>query len=55
MAVLIHIQSPMLLRVLILNPFDCTHLFIYASAVVSYRHEDHLSMTAEMDIPRQST
>jgi hypothetical protein len=45
----------MSLNVLIFDPLGCTHLFIYPSAVVSYRHEDHTSMAAELDIPRQST
>jgi hypothetical protein len=55
MAVLIHINHPTSLSVLIFDPFDCAHLFIYPSTVVSYRYEDHPSMAAELDIPRQST
>jgi hypothetical protein len=54
MAVLIHIHHPTSLSVLIFDPFDCAHLFIYPSAIVSYRHEDHPSMAAELDIPRKS-
>jgi hypothetical protein len=55
MAVLIRIDHLTSLSMLIFDPFDCPHLFIYPSTVVSYRHEDHPSIAAEMDIPRQST
>jgi hypothetical protein len=54
MAVLIHIHHPTSLSVLIFDPFDFAHLFLYPSIVVSYGNEDYRSMAAELDIPRQS-